>query len=708
MKGIKSIAVIGASRNKMAVGHAILKNLITMGFPGDIYPVNPKADQILGLKCYSSVKDIPNPIDMAVISVPAVIVPQVLEECGQKKIPFTVIISAGFKEIGPEGAERERLLAKVAKKYNIRILGPNTVGFMDTHAKINATFAANSPLKGNIALASQSGAFCTAILDWSLKSGIGFSQFVALGNKIKDVGITEIDLLKQWKDDPNTKVMLFYLEEISDGQRFMEVAREVSQVKPIIVVKSGTSESGAKAIASHTGSLAGSDQAYWAAFKQSGVIRALTAQELFDLAMAFSLSEYPSGDAIAIVTNAGGMGIMAADEVERSGLRLSSFDKETITTLRKHLPPTAAVLNPVDVIGDATPERYKLAIETVLKDENVSGVVAILSPQAMTAPEDIAQVIVELRKHSKKPILAAFTGGYLMEKAHQLLIKNGIPAYVFPEQAVRSMAGLVQYQRLVTELKREKTVKRHFPVSDDLRIKVRKIFTNAALEHRTMLTEEEAKTIVSLCGIRIPKEKLVRSKDEAMIAAEEIGFPVAMKIVSPDIPHKTDVGGVVLNITSLDELFEAYDAIITNVSRYVPRARIAGLLVTEMLPPAREVIFGMTRDPQFGPVLMFGLGGIYVEVLKDVTFRIAPITEQQARRMIEEIKTYPLLRGVRGQEPADLEAIVDILLKLSDLSLNFPEIVEMDINPAFVFEQGKGMVALDVKMTLTHEILPQN
>ncbi len=706
MKKIKSIAIIGASRKKLAVGHAILKNLIDMGFPGKIYPVNPKADEILGLKCYSSVKDIPENVDMAVICIPAAAVPQVVEDCGQKGVTFAVVISAGFKEIGPEGAERERLLSRVAKKYKMRILGPNTVGFIDTHAKINATFAANAPHEGNIALASQSGAFCTAILDWSLKSGLGFSQFVALGNKVKDVGITEIDLLLQWKEDPNTKVILFYLEEISDGQQFMKVAREVSQVKPVIVVKSGTSESGARAIASHTGSLAGSDKAYWAAFKQSGVIRAMTAEDLFDYAMAFSLSEFPENDAIAIVTNAGGMGIMAADEVERSGLRLSRFKKETIDTLRKHLPPTAAVLNPVDVIGDATPERYKVAIETVLKDENVAGVVAILSPQAMTAPEDMALVVVELRKKYNKPIIAAFTGGYLMEKAHQLLIKNKVPAYVFPEQAVRAMAALVRYHKLVLDLQRERGIIEHNPVSDDIRIKVREIFTKAAMEHRTQLTEEEAKKIVSLCGIRTPRERLVRSKDEARVAAEEIGFPLAMKIVSPDIPHKTDVGGVILNITSFEELEQAYDSIIVSVSRYVPKARIIGLLVTEMLPPAREIIFGMSRDPQFGPMLMFGLGGIYVEVLKDVTFRIAPITEQQARRMIEEIKTYPLLRGVRGQKAADTDAIVDTLLKLSNLSINFPEIVEMDINPAFVFEKGNGLVALDVKMTLTHEILP--
>ncbi len=700
MKPPRNVAIIGASRKKTSVGHAIVKNMIDSGFEGEIYPINPKASEILGLQCYPSILKVPaETVDLAVIAVPAPIVPKVMEECGKKGVTFAVVISAGFKEVGEEGERLEKELRDVAKKYNIRVLGPNTLGFIDSHNKINASFAAQRPIKGHIAFASQSGAFCTAILDWSLTRGIGFSQFYSLGNKVEEVGIDECDLLLQWKDDPNTRVILMYLEEIRNGPRFIEIAKQVTPIKPVIVVKSGRTAAGARAISSHTGSLAGSDQAYTAAFKQSGVIRAETAQELFDLAAAFAMMPLPKGKNVAIITNAGGMGIMAADRVELQGLRMARFTNETIEKLRKVLPPTANVFNPVDVIGDAPPERYVNALKIVLVDPHVDSAVLILTPQAMTQPLVTARMICDVAQKIDKPVLAVFSGGESVEKAKEFLMSYSVPAYEFPERAVDTLAGMARHHDTILFLDKAEEYL-HIRISELKRKRIKDIIETALSEGRTTLNEHEAKEILSIYGAPVSLGKLAKSADEAVKFANELGYPIVLKIVSPQIMHKTDIGGVKLNLQSEDDVRKAFNEIMVNARKYRPNATIHGILVTPMVPPGKEIIVGMVRDPQFGPLIMFGLGGIYVEVLKDVSFRVAPISKNQALSMIEEIRSYPLLRGVRGEKPSDILGIVALIQTVSQLALDWPEIVEMDINPAFVYEQGHGCMAIDVKMTL--------
>lgn len=684
-----SIAVIGASRDVGSVGHSILMNL-KKTYRGRIYPVNPKAETIEGLKCYKSVKEIPDKVDLAIIVVPNRIVPQVLEECGQKRVKYVIVISAGFRETGTEGARLERECLGIVKEYGMRMLGPNCLGIIDTHTPMNATFAAGMARKGNIAFMSQSGALCTAILDWTLVENVGFSKFVSLGNK---ADLNETDFLEVFHRDDNTEVILAYLEGIKEGRRFIELAREVSKKKPIIVLKSGTSTAGLRAVSSHTGTLAGSEVAYQTAFKQYGILRARSVEEMFDWARAFSTQPRINGNRIAIVTNAGGPGILATDACEKEGLRLARFSDETVKRLREALPPAANFYNPVDVLGDARPDRYRKALEAVMEDEGVDGVLCIVTPQAMTSSEEVAEVIVEISKKYRKPILCSFMGGELMEKGVRILRENGIPNYLDPERAAKTFKAMVTFEE---NRRKERGNFVRFEVN---REKVRRIIDAARRKGITYLGLETL-DILDAYGIPVVKSRIVKNEEEAVKASRELGYPVVMKILSPQIVHKSDVGGVVVGIQSDEEAKLSYNKIIENVKRYVPDAEIKGVLVQQMVSGGVETIVGSTKDAQFDNMLMFGLGGIYVEVLKDVSFRLAPITREEAREMIDEIKSGKILKGYRGSKGYDIEAIQDVLLRVSQLITDFPEILELDINPLVVFENGKGCIAVDARLTL--------
>ena len=689
-----SVAVVGAAREEGKLGYTVLRAVLDSGYRGAVYPINPKASELLGLKAYPSVRAVPGEVELAVIVVPRPAVVPVMHDCAAKGVKAVIIITAGFREVGPEGIEAEREVVRIAREARMRVLGPNVLGLIDTSTPLNASFAPNMPKRGEIAFMSQSGAICSAILDWARPRDLGFSKFVSLGNK---ADVTEVDLLEAWGDAPDSRVIIGYLEGITDGQRFMRVAKDLTKRKPVILVKSGRTAAGSRAVSSHTGTLAGSDAAYEAAFKQSGVIRADSLEELFDLSIAFSYQPLPDGKRLAILTNAGGPGIIATDACERIGLTLSGFTPETISALRAVLPPASSVFNPVDVLGDAKAERYRAALDLVLKDPGVDGVLVLLTPQAATEPSETAQVIVEAACGSKKPILASFIGGTIVEEGARILNAGHVPNYSFPERAVEVFASMSWY-----DLWRDRTLDRPFRFGVD-RQRVREVIQRVREMGRNALMELEAREVVSAYGLPMPRSELARSEAEAVAFAGEIGYPVVMKIVSPDILHKSEVGGVRVGLRTPEEVHNAYVRIVQDARRFAPGASIWGVAVQEMIKPGRETIIGVTFDPQFGHLIMFGLGGIYVEVLKDVSFRLAPLTAGEARSMVREIKSYPLLAGVRGQQPADVEAVVEALLRLSQMVTDFPEIVELDVNPLVVNDMGGGAVALDARIILGQE-----
>ena len=686
-----SVAVIGASRDENKLGHAVLKNLLECGYEGQIYPINPKAEEILGQRAYPSVLAVNGDIDLTVIVVPDRFVAAVLEECGQKGVKGVIVITAGFREMGGEGIKKENELLEIIRRYNMRMLGPNCLGVIDTICPLNATFARGMPRRGDIAMMSQSGALLIAILDWALGEEVGFSRFVSLGNK---ADIDETDLLQLWDEDPYSKVIVAYLEGITDGAKFMEIAQHVTTDTPIIAIKAGTSDAGARAVSSHTGTLAGSERAYDAAFKQAGVTRADSVEELFDYAHAFAQAPPLKGDSIAVVSNAGGAAIMATDALDRAQLRLASFERETIELLQTRLPPGSSALNPVDVRGDADEERYRFALDAVLRDENVDGVIAILIPQAVTNVAETANVIADVVQGHDKPVLPCFMGQHTTQVGIEILRDRKIPNYHYPERAVNAMRAMVGRWRWLERPPRE------IEKFDVRRDQVEGALARVRADGRLTVGDAEARQIMEAYGITIPEAQLAHDPDEAVEIAQRIGYPVVMKIASPDILHKTDIGGVKLNLMGDSDVRDTFDLLMYRASRYMPEADIWGALVQRMVPQGKEVIIGINRDPQFGPLLLLGLGGIYVEVLKDVSFRIAPITRWEAEEMITELRSYPLLRGLRGEKPSDLEAIADCMLRVSQLAVDFPEIVELDVNPLIVHEEGKGAVAIDMRLVL--------
>lgn len=687
-----SVAVIGASRDETKLGHAVLKNLLECGYEGRIHAINPKGGTILGVQAYPSVKEVPGEVDLAVIVIPDRLVASALEECGQKGVNGVVVITAGFREMGGEGLQKERELVDIVKRYDMRMLGPNCLGVIDTICPLNATFARGMPVRGEIAMMSQSGALLMAIHDWAIGEGIGFSRFVSLGNK---ADIDENDLLKLWDDDPYSKVIVAYLEGITDGAEFMRIADHVGRETPIVAIKAGTSQAGARAVSSHTGTLAGSERAYDAAFKQVGITRADSVEELFQYALAFAQAPPIEGDSIAVVSNAGGAAIMATDALDRAHLRLASFQRETIELLQGELPPGSNALNPVDVRGDADAERYRFALDAVLRDENVHGVIAILIPQAVTKVDETAQIIAHVVHQHEKPVVACFMGKNTAKIGVEILRGERIPNYSYPEPAVDAMRAMVERWRWLARPARE------IEAFDVRRDDVEEAFASVRAEGRLKVGDAEARRIMEAYGIKIPRSELARNPDEAVSIAERIGYPVVMKIASPDILHKTDIGGVKLNLRGASDVRDAFDLLMYRAQRYMPQADVWGAQVQDMVPQGREVIIGINRDPQFGPLLVLGLGGIYVEVLKDVSFRIAPIARWEAEEMINELRSSALLRGIRGEQPADLEAIIDCMLRVSQLAVDFPEIVELDINPLMVQDEGKGAVAIDMRLVLS-------
>lgn len=694
----RSIAVVGASRQLGSVGQSLLANIIDSRYQGIVYPVNPKAKGILGIKCYPNIIEIPDVVDMAVIIVPPQYVPEVLEECGKKGIKGAIVITAGFKEIGGKGIELEDKVKKIIEKHDMALFGPNCLGVIntDSESSMNATFGTKMSKEGNIAFLSQSGALCVAVLDYAIEANIGFSKFISMGNK---AGLTENELLLYLKNDPKTDVILMYLEDLADGREFMRIAREITNSptnpKPVIALKAGRTRLGARAASSHTGSLAGSDRVYDAIFSQCGVLRGNTLEEIFDLVKAFSSQPLPEGNNVAIVTNSGGPGILATDTCIRFGMNIASFSPSTVNRLKKILPPTASLNNPIDLIADAQHEEYEATLREILKDKAVHSSIIILTPTAFTNVDKISEAIVKVAKEFKKPVLCCLLGVYDVSSGIEILEENGIPDYRFPESAARALSEMANFTKW---LRRPQTKIKKFKVNKS---KAKKIIDSVKKEGRPFLLEQEAYEILKAYNFPVVKSIMAENEAQATEAAEKIGFPVVLKVASPDVLHKFDFGGVKLNLKNKTEVRKAFQKILKNVLAKKPDAKIKGMIVEEMASDGKEIILGMNRDPQFGPILMFGMGGIYVEALEDVTFRLAPIRELTATMMITRTKTHKILEGFRGEKAYDIEAITDCLKRLSQLVTDFEDIKELDINPLIVYEKGKGCAIVDARIILT-------
>ncbi|MCL5408969.1 MAG: acetate--CoA ligase family protein [Candidatus Omnitrophica bacterium] len=686
-----SITIIGAAREPQKVGYAILKNLIEGNFKGKIYPVNPNADEIFGIKCFDSVKNIPDIPSLAVIVVPAKIAIPAVEECCQKGIKALVIISAGFKETGKEGEEREKKLIEITNKYGSRIIGPNCLGIIDTYSNLNTSFGSLMPDKGHITFISQSGALICAVLDWAKQEKIGFSRVISIGNM---ADVSEAELIEDCGNDKNTNVILLYMEGVKDGKDFIQRVSKITNRKPVLAIKSGLTASGSKAVSSHTGSLAGTSSAYSAAFEKTGVIQVNTLSELFDSSVLFTSQPLIKGDKIAIVTNAGGAAVLATDNVEISGLKMADLSENTKNILKEKLPPTANVHNPIDVIGDADEKRYAIALENVLKDENVDGILTILTPQVVTRHYEIAEQIIETSKKYGKTTSANFMGGVSIERTISLLRQNNIPNYSFPEIAIHSLKSMVMFNKIKT---RKESAGEKFDVDNK---RINEILAAAAKKGSTYLTDFQAGEIFTLYNIKKPDTYLAKTLDDAVKNADSIRFPMVAKIVSPDILHKTETGGVKINIKNKEELQKAYNEIILSIKKYNPQAQIEGIEIQEMVKGVQEVIIGAKKDPQFGHLIMFGLGGIFVELLKDVIFKIVPVTRDEAFQMVSGIKGAKLLTGYRNLPEADTEEIVETILKISHLCENHPEITEIDLNPLMVKEKGRGVVMVDARIII--------
>ncbi|MFA5554823.1 MAG: acetate--CoA ligase family protein [Phycisphaerae bacterium] len=692
----RSIAVVGATNRPGSVGLAVFRNLLNAGFEGVLYPVNPKAQSVQSVKAYPNLADIPDDVDLAIIIVPAAMVSNILEQASQKNIKGAIVITAGFKEIGGHGIELENNLIETAQKHGICMIGPNCLGIINTSHKVrmNASFATKMPKSGNIAFISQSGALCTAVLDYAHGRNVGFSKFISFGNK---ADVNEVDLLKYLRDDPETDVILMYLEDITDGKAFLETAREITwqAKKPMLAIKSGRSVEGARAAASHTGSLAGSDTTYDAIFHQSGIKRVEGIDELFDYAIAFSKQPIPKGKRIAIITNAGGPGIMATDAAVRHHLEIAELSEQTKTKLREVLPPTASVNNPVDVIGDATHERYEAAIGHILKDDNVDGAIIILSPQAMIDVLQTAQIVPHVTEGINKPVLCSFMGIVDVSKGVEHLEQHGIPNYAFPEAAVRSMSTMCFYANLLNLDKRQ--IKQ---ISADSNNVVKIIDSKLQTVNSYYMSEHQANQILQCYGFPVLKSTILKDASDIDKLNDTELFPAAMKISSQDIVHKFDAGGVRLKIKSKEQARAAFDEILSNAKSFNPSAKIDGVLIEPMAKKGIEVILGAVRDPKFGPICMFGLGGTFVEAIKDVTFRLAPMWEISAEIMIQSIKSYKILQGVRGAPPSDIGSIKDCILRLSQMLTEQPQIAELDINPLIVYPEGQGCIVADSRILL--------
>lgn len=689
----QSIAVIGASE-KGGVGNAIFSNIVN-GYKGKIYPINPSSSTVLGIKAYKSVLDVPEDIDLAVVATPNKIVSAVMEDIGKKKIKGAIIVTAGFKEVDEEGARLEKEIGSLAKSYGTRIIGPNCLGIMSLSESniMNLTFLKITPKYGGIALLSQSGAICAATVEDAIAQGIGFSKVISIGNK---VDMDENDVLELLADDVETRVIVIYLEDIHDGRRFMEIAKRITMEnkKPIIVLKSGRTPEGAKAAISHTGALMGSDEIYDALFVQSRVIRVDTMQELFELSTAFSIQPIPPEQGgVVIVSNAGGPAIISVDSCSKYGLKMADIDssKEAIS---KVIPAHGSARNPVDIVGDADFRRFEKVLVEVISNPSVGSIVAMCTPSATLNYDDLARTIVKTSKGSGKTMLAALMGLAEGTKNKEILSEGGIPHFTYAESAIQTLEAMYRFRDLV------RLPGGRIKVFDADKKRVRELFDNVRKSGRKNLVEEEGYEVLGAYGFTTPNTILANSAEQSVNASNSIGYPVVMKIASPDIIHKSDAGGVKVGLANDEQVRMAFNAILQNAKTSKPEANIKGVLVQEMVRSGKETILGAKQDPIFGPLVLFGLGGIYVEVLRDVVFRLAPIEEHEASRMVHSIKALKLLKGVRGEKPSDLGALVDSLQRISQLVTEFPEIEEFDMNPLLVLEEGKGVRAVDVRISL--------
>ena len=692
-----TVAVIGASNNEGSVGYALMRNLVGSGFKGTVYPINYKSKSIYGIRAYANLKDTRDNIDLAVIATPSATVPSIVEECGQHGVGGIVIISAGFMEAGDEGKARLKQILATAKKYNMRIIGPNCLGFIKPSINLNASFANKMALPGKIALISQSGALCTAILDWSIEQNVGFSHFVSIGS-MADIGFH--DLIDYFGSDPNTNSIVIYMESLTFARKFMSAARSFSRSKPIIVLKAGKSQDGAKVALSHTGTLAGNNMAFNAAFKRAGIIPVNTIEQLFNAAQTLSMQPRPKGNRLAIVTNAGGPGVLATDHIVNLDGELATLSEETMKILNDKLPPMWSHGNPIDVLGDAGDDRYGIAAEACLKDKNVDGLLVVLTPQAMTHADEIATRIVEISRKYKKPILASWMGEKDVAAGIEILERGRVPNFRTPENAVTTFMDMFSYTRNTEALyETPATIPHEFKSN---KAKNKALLNKIIGEKRFVLTEDETKELLSNYQIPITANHIAVTAEEAAAVAAKIGFPVAMKIASPDITHKTDTGGVVLNVRNKKNVKIIFNDIIKRAKAANPNADIHGVLIEEMVSKKYELLIGSKKDPIFGPVIVFGMGGVNVEIFKDMNVGLPPLNMALAMRLIEDTKMYKLLKGYRGMKAVDLKALQFLLYKFSYLIMDFPEIKEIDINPFVIDEEGG--VVLDAKVILDEEV----
>lgn len=697
------IALIGVTTNPNSVSGKILINLVSEGFRGVVYPVNADHEAVMGIPCYPDIKSLPRVPDLGIICTPAEKVAGAVEECGEMGIPGLIIISAGFQEIGEEGKKMETEIRNLMKKYEgMRIIGPNCLGVIVPSLKLNASFAAAMPKPGNIAFISQSGALCTSVLDWAIEGKIGFSQFVSIGNSL-DVEFG--DLIDYFGEDENTRCIILYIESITNARKFMTAARSFAREKPIIVYKAGRFPESAQVAASHTGAMASEDAVYDAAFQRAGLARVYEIGDIFSVAELIGRNKFPHGPRLGIITNAGGPGVMATDALIALNGVLSELSEETIKKLNENLPAFWSHRNPVDVLGDARAKRVAKATQIVLEDQNTDAVLVILTPQAMTNPDSTAREISTLASTSNKPILAAWLGGQSMHEADNILVEAGIPSYKTPEQAIRAFMTLVSYSRNLEILyETPKDVPVEFTID---RARLRGEFEQLINKSETVLSEETSKTILESYGIVTTKPHKAVSTEEAVSVAAKIGYPVVLKIDSPDITHKSDVGGVILNIADDVHVKKAFKQITNIAAIHQPSARIDGVTVQRMFSSkdAVELILGIKKDKIFGTVLMVGMGGVTAELFGDKALGFPPLNESLARRMLESLKIYPLLKGYRGSKPKNIDQLIQILIRLSYLAADYPEILELDINPLLV--TSAEVIALDGRIVIDREMTRQ-
>jgi acetyltransferase len=709
----ESVAIIGASNNPGKVGHDIFANILQGGFKGTLYPVNPKAKSILSVKTFPTIKAISDSVDLSIIILPPAACLRAVEESIEKGVKGIVIVSAGFREVGGEGLEIENRIVSLCRAAKVRLVGPNCLGVINPlpDVSLNASFSKRMPACGNISFISQSGALCTAVLDFAADRDFGFSKFISIGNK---ADVDELDLLLYLHEDLNTAVIILYLEELRKGPEFIDAVKQITsghRPTPVLIIKSGRTSAGAQAAASHTGALAGTEAVYDAIFKQAGIIRVDSISELFDFANAFAYKhesalgkakrKIPRGKRVAIVTNAGGPGILATDMTISSDLELAKFSPGTIAELASHLPTTANIHNPVDVIGDAPSDRYEQALSAVIKDDGVDGALVILTPQSMTNALGTAEAVVRVARRSPKPILCCFMGVVDVSAGVKYLQEHGYPVYKFPEDAAKALGALYKYSHW---LNREHL--QPFRLKHD-RARAREVIGGCIAAGKTRLGEIDGLELLKCYGFDTLPTKLARTEAEAMRIAEEIGFPVVMKIVSPQILHKSDAGGVVVGVKTREETASVFGRIMANAKDYDPKAVLEGVLVQRMAPSGDEIILGVNRYP-IGPLIMFGLGGIFVELFKDVVFRLAPVDRDEAHRMVREIKGYKMFTGFRGRPKSDVEILEKNIVRLSQMVVDHPEIMELDINPLLVHEEGKGATVADCRIILKAAETKQN